>query len=113
MDKNTILVFTRFGMGDAPEKLQTLLAEKYLALLIDSNLLPAKILFYTYGVKLACQGSPVLAQLRILEQKGVELILCSTCLGFFDLTEKVEVGINGSMADILECMAKADKVISL
>ena len=43
----------------------------------------------------------------------MELILCKTCLDFFGLSEKVEVGIIGSMADILECMAKADKVISL
>ena len=113
MNENTALLFTRFGLGDAPEKLQTLLAEKYLALLVDSNMLPAKILFYTHGVKLACQGSPVLAQLKTLGEKGVELILCKTCLDFFGLSEKVEVGIIGSMADILECMAKADKVISL
>ena len=113
MDKNTVLVFTRYGMGDAPAELQQLLAAKFLGLLNDASLRPSKILFYTDGVKLACEGSPVLEPLRALQARGVELILCSTCLDYFGLREKVVVGIVGGMPDIIEAMQKAEKVISL
>ncbi len=113
MDSNTILIFTRYGMGDAPAELQQLLAGKFLALLNDAALRPSKILFYTDGVKLACEGSPVLEPLRAMQARGVELILCSTCLDYFGLRNKVAVGIVGGMPDIIEVMQKADKVISV
>ena len=100
-------------MGDAPNELQQLLAGKFLALVEDAKLLPAKMLFYTDGVKLACEGSPVLEQLRAVQERGVELILCQTCLDYLGLRDKVAVGIVGGMPDIIESMQKAQKVISL
>lgn len=113
MDKNTVLLFTRHGLGDAPDDLRLTLAVKFLTLIKEAGVLPAKILFYTDGVKLACQGSPVLSLFKALESEGVELILCKTCLDYFNLTEKVEVGIVGGMPDIIEVMSRAPKVISL
>ncbi len=113
MDQQTVLLFTRNGMGQAPEDLQQSLAVKFLSLLEQSGQLPAKILFYTDGVKLACQGSPLLEQLRVMDAKGVELVLCKTCLDYFHLIDQVAVGIVGGMPDIIEAMQKAGKVISL
>jgi len=113
LDKNAVLVFKRFGMGDAPEDLQQLLASKFLGLINGASAIPGKVLFYTDGVKLACEDSPVLDQLRALEAKGVELILCQTCLDYFGLSDHVAVGVVGGMPDIIEAMQKAGKVISL
>jgi sulfur relay (sulfurtransferase) complex TusBCD TusD component (DsrE family) len=113
MNNQTVLLFTRAGLGEAPADLQEKLSQKFLTLILDSGLLPAKILFYTDGVKLACTGSPVMDQLKQLEAKGVELVLCKTCLDYFGLGEKVEAGIVGGMPDIIEAMSKAEKVISL
>jgi sulfur relay (sulfurtransferase) complex TusBCD TusD component (DsrE family) len=113
LDNNTVLVFTRYGMGDAPAELQHRLAVKFLALIEDARFFPAKILFYADGVKLACEGSPVMEALRQLQARGVELILCQTCLDYFGLRDKVAVGIVGGMPDIIEAMQKAQKVISL
>ncbi len=113
MDQDTVLLFTRNGLGQAPQDLQGKLAVKFLTLVQESGALPAKIFFYTEGVKLACQGSPVIELLRSLEAEGVELVLCKTCLDYFQLTSHVEVGIVGGMADIVEAMQKAGKVISV
>lgn len=113
MNNQTVLLFTRYGIGDAPEDLQGKLAQKFLTLLLESNLVPAKILFYTNGVKLACSGSPVIDQLKQFQARGIELILCKTCLDYFGLGTQVEAGIVGGMPDIIEAMAKAEKVISL
>ena len=111
--ENTVVLATNNGMGKADEKLQLTLMGKYLELLLQNSSLPAAICFYTDGVKLVCEGSPVIEQLRALESKKVRLIVCSTCLGYFNLTEKVQVGIVGGMGDIIEAQAKADKVISI
>src|SRR5512133_1627372 len=113
MNNQTVLLFTRAGLGEAPAELQGKLAQKFLALIHDSNLLPAKILFYTDGVRLACTGSPVIEQLKQLEARGVELILCKTCLDYFGLADQMAVGIVGGMPDIIEAMAMAEKVVSL
>ncbi|TLN01987.1 sulfurtransferase-like selenium metabolism protein YedF, partial [bacterium] len=69
--------------------------------------------FYTEGVKLACGGSPAIGVLLEMQQRGVELVLCQTCLEYFGLSDKVEAGVVGGMGDILEAMQKAGKVISV
>ena len=113
MNDDTVLLFTRNGLGDAPADLQRKLAVKFLQLNLDANALPAKILFYTDGVKLACEGSPVVNELKAMQDRGVELILCSTCLDYFGLRARVQVGIVGGMPDIIEALNAAEKVISL
>lgn len=111
--KDTVLLVTGYGMGKADETLQLTLIGKYFELLSQNGDPPAAICFYTDGVKLVCEGSPVIEQLRALESKNVRLIVCSTCLNYFELSEKLQVGIVGGMGDILEAQTKAGKVITL
>ena len=110
---DTVILLTREGMGSAEDALQHKLLDTYLTLLLKNEWFPNAICFYTEGVKLVVEGSPHLDQLSALERHGVRLIICSTCLNYFGLTEKVKAGIVGGMADILEAQAKAEKVISL
>jgi len=111
--ENTVILVTNNGMGKADEKLQQLLFGKYVELLLQNDNLPAALCFYTDGVKLVCEGSPVMEGLRNLENKGCRLIVCSTCLNYFELAGKVQVGIGGGMGDILEAQMKAEKVITI
>jgi len=110
---DSILLVTREGMGSSDPALQHKLFGTYLKLLMENNSLPAAICFYTDGVKAVVEGSPFLERLSQLEQKGVRLIICSTCLNHFGISEKVRVGIVGGMSDILEAQSKASKVITL
>ena len=110
---NTVILITREGMGAADATLQQKLLNTYLGLLFENGSLPEAICFYTDGVKLVVEGSPLLERLTEMEKKGVRLVICSTCLNYFGLTEKVRVGIVGGMPDIIEAQAKADKVITL
>ena len=112
-DSETVLLVTRNGMGDAEPALQQKLITTYFKLLDENNLLPAVICFYANGVHLVVEGSPVIDTLKSLEAKGVRLVLCSTCLGYYNLTDQVQVGIVGGMTDIIEAQRRAGKVISL
>ena len=112
-DSETVILITRNGMGEAGPALQQKLIAIYLKLLVESEFLPAAICFYTDGVRLAVEGSPVIELLKTLETKGVHLILCGTCLNEFQLTDKVKAGIVGGMGDILEAQKRAQKVISI
>lgn len=111
--KDTLVVVNREGMGSAEPALQRKLVSTYLKLLVENGSLPGAIAFYADGVKLACEGSPVLPQLAALEAKGVHLILCRTCLDHFGLVESVKVGVVGGMGDILAAQATAAKVVTL
>ena len=112
-DSETVLLISRNGMGDAEPALQQKLITTYFKLLDENNILPAAICFYANGVHLVVEGSPVVDALQSLEAKGVRLLLCSTCLTYYQLSEQVQVGIVGGMTDILEAQRRAGKVISL
>ncbi|MCS7222449.1 MAG: DsrE family protein [Anaerolineae bacterium] len=113
-DKDIVIVFKSDGLGiTEAQELKEKLAGIFLRLLSDSQKLPRAICFYTDGVKLVCRGSPVLEELRALEQQGVRLIVCQTCLNYFGLTDQVQVGIVGGMADIITAMWNADSVITV
>jgi len=110
---DTVILITNNGMGKGPQDLQLTLIVKYLELLGLQNDLPAAICFYTEGVRLVTEGSPVIEKLRALEGKGVRLIVCSTCLNYFGLAEKIKIGIVGGMGDIITAQWSAGKVITL
>ena len=112
MNKNTLILFTRFGMGDAPAALQQKLAGVFLNML-SQDTPPDVLAFYGEGVKLVCEGSPVLEQLQALAAKGSTLVICQTCLDFFNLRDTVRVGTIGGMGDIVAAMGMAEKVISV
>lgn len=110
---DSVLLITRQGMGEADLALQTKLIQTYFKLINEADTLPAVICFYAEGVYLVVEDSPVLDALQALEEKGVRLIICNTCLNFYGLTEKVAVGITGGMTDIIEAQRRAAKVITL
>jgi len=114
VSKKTVFVFASYGMGQTDNaELKIKLAGKFLALIADADPLPSQICFYTEGVKLCVTGSPLLDELRTLATKGVELVLCSTCLETFGLRDQVAVGVVGGMGDIITAMTNADNVITL
>ena len=114
MSRKTVFVFYTYGMGQTENaELKLKLAKKFLALIAAADPLPAQLCFYTDGVRLCINGSPVLEELRALAGKGVELVLCSTCLETFGLRDQVAVGVVGGMGDIIAAMTGADSAIML
>ena len=114
VSKDIVIVFKSNGLGNTElAPLREKLAKTYLTLVQQMQPLPAAICFYTEGVRLACEGSPVLEELAILENKGVHLVLCQTCLNTFGLEEKVKVGTIGGMGDIISAMWQADTVLTV
>lgn len=106
----TILALTHDQLGIGDRDLgQKVLATMLRKLLGAFGKLEA-IVFFNSGVKLACEGSPVLVELGQLHDAGVELMPCGTCLAHYGLTPKV--GQVSDMDSILREMAKAAKVVS-
>jgi len=59
-----------------------------------------------------CQGSQVLEHLKRLEEQGVELLACTTCLEYFELMDKLAVGKPTTMMKSIQSMMGGD-VVSL
>ena len=110
---DTVILVNSNGMGSAEPELGLKLIRSYLHLLNTHPSPPAAICFYNAGVKLVVDGSPVLAELNSLQDKGVHLISCLTCLDFFEITDRLQVGVIGGMPDILEAQMRASKTITL
>lgn len=111
--KQPVILITNYGLGHAPAELGLKLAQAWLGLVDAGEQQPAAICLYGEGVKLACEGSPVLDELRSLAAKGTRLVVCTTCLNFFGLMEELRAGTAGSMKDIVELQWAAKKVITL
>ena len=108
-----VILVTNNGLGNAEKGLREKMMRVFLTTLDAFPRLPRKILFYTDGVKLVVEGSPVVGELRALKERGVHLIACGTCLDYFGLKDQLVVGEVGGMAAILEAMTGAEKVLSV
>ena len=75
--------------------------------------LPDTVIFLNSGVKLAVEGSPVLEDLEALGERGVEILACGTCLGYYELMDKLAVGEVSNMYSIAESLLGAGKVVRL
>ncbi len=98
------------GMGD--EELGILLAKAFVNTIKDVEPLPEIIVFYNSGIFLALKNSPVIEPLRKLESLGVKILVCGTCLDFYEKKEAVGAGIISNMYDILQALAGAGHVIT-
>ncbi len=71
----------------------------------------SSIILISNGVKLAIKKSYVLERLKSLEEEGFDILICGTCLDYFKIRDKVQVGEISNALEIMECMTEADKVI--
>jgi selenium metabolism protein YedF len=108
-----VLVVSSEVMGRGEAKLGNILIRGFFHTLGEVEPRPQTIIFFNTGVRLACEGSPVLDDLCALEADGLEILACGTCLNYFELTDKLAVGRVSNMYDIAETMLGAGKVVNL
>lgn len=103
------VVGTAMGTGD--DELGGLLLRSFLKTQLQLERRPDAVLFYNAGVRLCCEGSVLLDDLRALEATGVEVIACGTCLNYFDLADRLAVGRVTDMLEIATRLAEAGSVV--
>ena len=111
MGSKVILVQSEtLGRGD--ENLGSILMAIFLRLLEEGNKKPRKLIFLNTGVKLLCEGSKVLNHVKRIQEQGVEVLACTTCLEYLNLKDKLAVGQPTTMVKSIESMMDND-VISI
>jgi selenium metabolism protein YedF len=108
---NTVVQITSSTMGTGNDELGAVLIKGFIYALSQQDILPQTILFYNGGAKLTCEDSPALEDLKSMEAQGVEILTCGTCLDFYGLKEKLQVGSVTNMYVIVEKLEAAGKVI--
>lgn len=98
------------GLGRGDDQLGRLLMANFLRLLGESRDKPVSLVFWNTGVRLVCEGSGVLDHIVKLEKQGVEVLACTTCLEYFDLSDRLKVGRPTNMARSIQAMFQADVV---
>lgn len=106
----TVVVFASDLMGEGDPKLGAILMRAFGQTLVQMEV-PQKLLFYNRGVFLTLNDSPVLAELKGLEEMGVELLVCGTCLDFYKVRERLAAGKVSNMFTILESQMQAGRII--
>lgn len=111
--KNWALFVGKDFIGDGSYELGNSLMTMFFYTLSESADVPRYILFMNSGVKLAVENDQVIEHLHTLQEKGAEILVCGTCLKFFEMADKLQIGSVSNMYDISERMHMADKVITL
>lgn len=98
------------GIGQGNEQLGELLMANFLRLLGENPEKPKTMVFLNAGARLVCEGSNVLEHAKKLETQGVEMLACTTCLEYFELTDKLKVGKPTTMIKTIQQMMTSDVV---
>ena len=104
-------VISSEAMGQGDDRLGKILMKSFLFALTQQDILPETVLLYNGGAFLSCEGSESLEDLKKLEELGVEILTCGTCLDFYGLKEKLAVGGISNMYEIVEKQCRAHTIL--
>lgn len=105
------IVIKSTSMGAGEKELSENLLKGFIHTLTTKETLPEHIIFYGEGVKLAAKGSQVLADLKDLKEKGVEILSCGICLDYYELDEYLEVGRVTTMGEVVDILYSGNIII--
>lgn len=109
----TVVFFASDKVGQGDDELGAILTRAMVYSFTQVDPLPDVMIFMNSGVKLTVPDSEVLDDLQKLADAGVRIIVCGTCLDYFELKEKLAVGEISNAYTIAETMLEAAKIIRL
>lgn len=89
-------------MGSGDKTLGKILMKSFIYTVSETEPYPSTIVFYNTGVNLTIKESEVLDDLIKLEEEGVEIISCGTCLDFLEVKDQLAIGSISNMYTIYE-----------
>lgn len=98
-------------MGRGSDELGKILMRAFINSLKEAERLPTTVVLYNAGVKLAIAGTDTAQSLAELEEWGVGVIACGTCVDYFDLKSQLAVGAIGNMFTITKILSEAGHIL--
>jgi len=112
-EQKVMVMVSSDQMGRGDDELGCKLMINFLKTLKEMGSDLWRLVFVNNGVKLTIGGSEALQDLKDLEDQGIHILVCGTCLSHFNLLEKKDVGQTTNMLDIVTAMQLADKVVNV
>ena len=106
-----VVVLSSNTMGSGDEQLGKKLMKAFIFALTSQDETPEKVICYNSGAYLTTEDPDTIKDLKSLEEAGTTVMTCGTCLDFYGLKEKLQVGIVSNMYDIVEAQMSASLVI--
>ena len=110
--KNAVLI-TNDQLGVSEKEPGQKLMKSFLSTLGQSDNPPETVLLLNTGVKLAAEDSEILEDLKVLAERSTEILLCGTCVGYYELTGRIAVGRVTNMVEIVEKLTSAARTVTL
>ncbi len=108
-----VLFVSTDQLGTGSSELGRLLMRNFIYTLTKRNEMPGTLVFMNSGVKLSIESSPALEELEELEKSGVKILVCGTCLDYYELKEQHRVGQVSNMYDIADLLMSSGQVITI
>lgn len=113
VDDNTVVFISSNVMGRGSDELGEILINGFIYTLSQTTPYPKSIIFVNSAVKLTTQNENTIDNLKLLEEEGVEILSCGTCLDYLNLKNMLKVGQTSNMYDIVERLRKSSNTISI
>lgn len=107
----TVVAIGAGTMGSGDDELGRVLMKGFVFALTQLDRLPDTVLLYNSGATLSVKGSASLNDLIALEQAGVKIMTCGTCLNHFGIADELGVGGVTNMYQIVEEMQGAGLIL--
>ncbi len=110
---NIVYLITSDKLGKGSDDLGRILMKSFLYAVSEKKPYPKTMIFLNSGVKLTTQGSESIDDLWKLHEGDVEIVSCGTCLDFFEIKSKLEVGIISNMYTIVDLISSSTNTITI
>ncbi|MER0281360.1 sulfurtransferase-like selenium metabolism protein YedF [Clostridioides difficile] len=111
--EDTCIFISSDKMGLGNDELGKVLIKGFIYTLTESKPYPKYVLLVNGGVTLSAENEETIENLKILENEGVEVLSCGTCLDYYNLKDKLQVGSVTNMYTIVETLKNASNTISI
>lgn len=111
MGKRLMIVTDSIGRGS--EELGRVLMKNFLYSVARNDEKPSCVMLMNEGVRLACEGSDSVDDLKLLTEYDVPVKVCGTCLDFLHMKDRLAVGEVGNMPDAVAALLGAEDVVTV
>lgn len=108
-----VLFFSNNELGAGSRELGEMLMRNFIYTLTKRETLPQALVFMNSGVKLCIEGSAAIEELQFFEKEGITILVCGTCLDYYELKDKHRVGQVSNMYDIADLLLDAERVFTV
>lgn len=108
--KNKVILVSSDQLGKGEKELGEGVLETFFTLLKQREELPKAVFLMNSGVMTATDRSLVSLHLKELEEKGVEILACKTCVDYYEVEGSLQAGKISSMAHFIELAAQYEVI---